>query len=216
MKQISLTYINKTYSSLGRVKFSNYKNNMRFLLVNSLKIIFIFFLVITTSIAKEEDGWILEDRDEYIMLSKNGEIIHGDKLRFAMYFDNCEKVHHLFSFLTTKNKSDIYQIEKRKLPITLNNTALTADVIYVGSVLNNQAHWVMFELGRYETREYLTLLSGFIQENEQFEIVLADGLNFEAEEYFDITRNNWILKDFNSKFSEAYTLCKEKSTHSES
>ena len=58
----------------------------------------IFFLVITTSIAKEEDGWILEDRDEFIMLSKNGEIIHGDKLRFAMYFDNCEKVHHLFSF----------------------------------------------------------------------------------------------------------------------
>ena len=49
-----------------------------------------------------------------------------------------------------------------------------------------------------------------------FEIVLADGLNFQAEEYFDITRNNWILKDFNSKFSEAYTLCKEKSTHSES
>ena len=102
MKQISLTYINKTYSSLGRVKFSNYKNNMRFLLVYSLKIIFIFFLVITTSIAKEEDGWILEDRDEFIMLSKNGEIIHGDKLRFAMYFDNCEKVHHLFSFLTNK------------------------------------------------------------------------------------------------------------------
>jgi len=178
-----------------------------------LHIIAILILLIVHPHAKAEDnGWAIEQHSkEYIYLSKNGEVIYGDKLIFAMEYKNCEELHHMFSFLTTKAPNDIYQFENKKLPILLNGTELTAKVILIQPVLNNMAHWVMFKLGDYETQKYARLLAGFIKENEKYEITLADGFNFEAEKYFDIINNSWKLKNFTKNFKETYKRCKEKS-----
>ena len=88
--------------------------------------------------------------------------------------------------------------------------AIFGDYKIIQPVLNNRAFWVMFKLGDYETQKYAKLLSGFIDENEKYEIRLADGFNFEAEKYFDITQNSWILDNFSEKFAETYKRCKEK------
>ena len=64
---------------------------------------------------------------------------------------------------------------------------------------------------RYLSKEDAKLLSEFLEEeNEKYEIRLADGFNFEAEKYFDITQNSWVLDNFSEKFAETYKRCKEK------
>ena len=132
-------------------------------------IVFIILLIVHPHVRAEDGGWAIEEHSkDFIYLSKNGEVIHGDKLIFAMEYTNCDKLDHMFSFLTTKAPNDIHQFENKRLPILLNDTKLTAKVILILPVLNNRAFWVMFKLGDYETQKYARLLSGFIEENEKY------------------------------------------------
>mgnify|MGYP007000235188 len=54
------------------------------------------------------------------------------------------------------------------------------------------------------------LLNGFIEENDKYEISLTNGLHFEVNKYFDITKNKWNLSNFSEKFAEFFKRCKEK------
>ena len=66
------------------------------------------------------------------------------------------------------------------------------------------------DLENPRTKKYSKLLSGFLKENNRYEIALKDGLNYKVENYFDIYRNNWKLDNFPDKISETYERCKEK------
>ena len=187
----------------------------RFLIIVSAHLI-LFLLIIAYQAQASEDGWTINDDKDYIYLTKNGDVIYGDKLIFSMDYNDCDKLYHLFTFLTTKAPDDIHQFSNKKIPITLNDIELSAEVIYIQPILNNRAYWVMFELGEYETEKYVRLLSKFFKKNKRYEIALADGLNFEVEKYFDITRNSWRLDKFSEKFAETYKRCKEKTTHKDS
>ena len=170
----------------------------------------LFFIVFAYHAQAKEEGWSIHDFKDYTYLSRNGNVIHADRLSFAMEHENCNEVSHLFTFLTTKAPNDIHQFLNKRLPIKINNYPLTAQVIYINSVLNDQGYWVLFELGQYESAKYASLMTDFSSENKNYEIVINDGLNFVAKDYFDITYNNWTLAGFNKKFEEAFNLCKEK------
>jgi len=187
---------------------------MRFSSFIFLHVIALIILLIVHPHARgDDDGWAIVERSkDYINLTKNGEFIYGDRLIFSMKYKDCDKIYHLFTFLTTKAPDDIHQFANKKIPITLNDIELSAEVIYIQPILNNRAYWVMFELGEYETEKYVRLLSKFFKKNKRYEIALADGLNFEVEKYFDITRNSWRLDKFSEKFAETYKRCKEKTT----
>ena len=79
-----------------------------------------------------------------------------------------------------------------------------AEVTHIEKILDHRAHWVVFKLGSYNSKEYAKKLSGFIEENDKYEISLNDGLNFEVENYFDIRKNNWKLDYFTENFKEFY------------
>ena len=187
----------------------------RFFIFVSLHLL-LFLIVIAYQAQASEDGWTINDDKDYIYLTKNGDVIYGDKLIFSMDYNDCDKLYHLFTFLTTKAPDDVQQFANKRIPITLNDMEFSAEVIHIQPILNNRAYWVMFALGEYETEKYVKLLSGFIKEHKRYEIVLADGLNFEVEKYFDITRNSWRLDKFSDKFAETYKRCKEKTTHKDS
>ncbi len=184
---------------------------MRLSLFFFLHLIVLIILLIIHPHARANDGWIIADGDkDYIYLTKNGEYIYGDRLIFSLNYKNCNKIYQLFTFLTTKGDSNIYQFENKKIPITLNDTEFHAEVIHIEKILDHKAHWVVFELGGYETQKYAQLLSGFIKKYEKYEISLTNGLNFEVKKYFDITKNKWNLTNFSEKFEEFYNRCKEK------
>ena len=144
----------------------------------------LFFIVFAYHAQAKEDGWSVHDFKDYTYLSRNGNVIHADRLSFAMEHENCNEVSHLFTFLTTKAPNDIHQFLNKRLPIKINNYPLTAQVIYINSVLNDQGYWVLFELGQYESAKYASLMTDFSSENKSYEIVINDGLNFVAKDYF--------------------------------
>ena len=170
----------------------------------------LFLIVFAYQAQANEEGWSVHDFKDYTYLSKNGNVLHADRLSFAMEHENCNEVSHLFTFLTTKAPNDIHQFANKRLPIKINNFPLTAKVIYINPVLNNQGYWILFELGQYESTKYASLMNNFSQENKKYEIEINNGLNFVAKDYFDITHNNWTLAGFNKKFEEAFKLCNEK------
>jgi len=178
---------------------------------------FIILLIVHPHARAQDDGWSIVEKDtDFIYLTKNGEFIYGDRLIFSMSYKDCDTIYHLFTFLTTKAKSNIRQLENQKIPITLNNHDLSAEVVHIQTILNDRAFWVVFKLGNYETKKYIKLLKGFVQENDRYEITLADGINFQVEKHFDITRNSWLLDKLPEKFDETYRRCKEKTTHKDS
>jgi hypothetical protein len=180
-------------------------------------IVLIILLIVHPHVRAEDDGWAIEEHSkEYIYLTKRGEVVHGDKLIFSMEYKDCDTIFHLFTVLTTRAPEDIIQFENQKVPIDLNGHDLTAKVIYIQPVLKNKANWLVFELGEYETIKYSNLLSGFLKENDGYEITLKDGINYKVENYFDIYRNNWKLNNFSEKISETYKRCKQKTTVKES
>ena len=74
----------------------------RFLIIVSAHLI-LFLLIIAYQVQASEDGWtIVEGNKDYIYLTKNGDVIYGDKLIFSMDYNDCDKLQHLFTFLTTK------------------------------------------------------------------------------------------------------------------
>ena len=180
-------------------------------------IVFIILLIVHPHVRAEDNGWAIEEHSkEYIYLTKRGEVVHGDKLIFSMEYKDCDTIFHLFTVLTTRAPEDIIQFENQKVPIDLNGNDLTAKVIYIQPVLKNKANWLVFELGEFETIKYSNLLSGFLKENDGYEITLKDGINYKVENYFDIYRNNWKLNNFSEKISETYKRCKQKTTVKES
>ena len=185
------------------------------LLIVSLHL-FLFLVLFAYHAQAEEDGWSLHNFKNYTYLSRNGNVIHVDRLSFAMEHENCNEVSHLFTFLTTKAPNDIHQFQNKRLPIKLNDYPITAEVIYINPILNDQGYWILFELGQYESLKYASLISNFFSENKHYKIEINDGLNFVAKDYFDITYNNWSLAGFSKKFEEAFKLCKEKGITSNS
>ena len=65
----------------------------------------LFFIVFAYHAQAKEDGWSVHDFKDYTYLSRNGNVIHADRLSFAMEHENCHEVSHLFTFLTTKKDS---------------------------------------------------------------------------------------------------------------
>ena len=108
---------------------------------------------------------------------------------------------------------DIHQLLDRNIPIKLNGEVeLTAKVVLVKPFL--MGYRVAFSLGEFPVKEYTHFLHEFYQEEKKYEIEIVDGLNFEAEKYFDITANNWKLDNLIPKMLEANKVCKEISNSS--
>ena len=69
----------------------------RFFIFISLHLL-LFLIVIAYQAQASEDGWTINDYKDYTYLSKHGNVIHADRLSFAMKHENCDQVLHLFTF----------------------------------------------------------------------------------------------------------------------
>ena len=134
---------------------------------------FVILLIVHPHARAQDDGWAIIEKDkDFIYMSKNGEFIHGDRIVLSLNYKDCDTVYHLFTFLTTKGDANIYQFENQNIPIKINNFDFFAEVTHIEKILDHRAHWVVFKLGSYNSKEYAQKLSGFIEENERYELSL--------------------------------------------
>ena len=183
----------------------------RFFIFISLHL-FLFLLVIAYQAQADDEKWSIDDFGSYVVASVHGEVVWGDKLRFALMKKNCDYVNVLFSFLTYKN-SKVPELQGRKVPIRINgsDTLNVADVLLVKPAFSNMAFFVMFAAPEYYPLNKFT--EGIMKDYKKdkvFSIMLAKSDDFDPEEYFDLFYNNWKIDKLPEKITEAYYMCTGK------
>jgi hypothetical protein len=167
------------------------------------------FLSVTHSFAKE-DEWQIDDFDSFIVASVPGEVVHGDKLRFALKKESCDKLNILFSFLTYKNPKEIKRLEGMTIPIKINQEEIlgAAEIVLVQPAFNNMAYFVMLSAPKtYDLFDFSKSLMREYNSDNKFSIELVNGDDFRVKKYFDISLNKWNLDMYPEKINETYERC---------
>ena len=113
-------------------------------------------------------------------------------------------VQHVFTFYTYEKPKDISQLNGQKIPIQINDVSgYEIKVFMVRPFLMGYQVW--FSLGTWP----VDTLASSLKEFDRFEIKILNGYGFKAEKYFDITVNNWELKDAGDAFQKMKKDCLE-------
>ena len=178
-----------------------------------MRIFYILILILCWSIlilgpinARADDKWDFAKLDGFSYGALAGEVTHGDKLRFIMIKDHCDTVQHVFTFYTYQKPDDITQLKGQKIPIQINDVSgFKVEAFMVRPFLMGYQVW--FSLGSHTVDK----LSSALKELDRYEIKIVDGYGFKAKKYFDITVNNWELKDLGDAFQRIKSNCIELS-----
>ena len=167
----------------------------------------LFFIVFAYQ-AQAEEEWTIDTFKDLTYARVYGEVTHGDSLNFFISRnDDCLKVYNNFTFYTYEKPGDIKQLVDKNIPIKLNGTDLTANVMSVSPFL--MGYRVSFSLGTFPIRDYIYFLKEFYDEFQKYEIEIVDGIDFKAAKYFDVRVNNWKLDNLVPSVLEAHKRCKE-------
>ena len=169
-----------------------------------------FFLILFSSIhpnAYTHDDWEVARYEDQSYAIVSGEIQYSDKFSFVLSPDEqCEEVSSMFSFFTWNNPGDFDQLIGRRVPIKLNDIETTAEVL--STFPYKEGIKVVFYFGTFPLKEYIYTMYKYYESEGIYQIQIVDGLNFNANKYFDITENNWKFNKLISSVYEAYEICK--------
>ena len=173
--------------------------------------LFLFLVLFAYHAQAEEDLWYVEEFDTFVVTAKNGEVTHGDKLRFFMNKGDCERMGILFSFTTLKKNENIKNLQDKTLPIKINGHAIddAAKVVLVQNLFRDMNIVMMQAPGLKSVKDMISAMMAWYEDKNFFGIELVSKPGFDPSDYFDIIDNNWKLDDLPEKITEAQGLCLE-------
>ena len=173
--------------------------------------LFLFLVLFEYHAQAEEDLWYVEEFDTFVVTAKNGEVTHGDKLRFFMNKGDCERMGILFSFTTLKKNENIKNLQDKTLPIKINGHAIddAAKVVLVQNLFRDMNIVMMQAPGLKSVKDMISAMMAWYEDKNFFGIELVSKPGFDPSDYFDIIDNNWKLDDLPEKITEAQGLCLE-------
>ena len=180
----------------------------RFFLLFFLHILAISLILITHPKA-EESEWYVKEFGNYIITGVNGEVSHGDRLRFAIKKNDCERMSILFSFSTTKRPLEVKKLQDERIPIRFNDreAIAVAEIIAINTLGEFMSIVMMQAPGFKNIREMVGALMIMYRVDKNFSIELINEDGFKADYYFDILKNNWKLDLLPYKIKQAQNMC---------
>ena len=171
--------------------------------------LFLFLVLFAYHAQAEEDLWYVEEFDTFVVTAKNGEVTHGDKLRFFMNKGDCSRMGILFSFTTMKNHKNIQSLQDKTLPIKINGHQVddAAKVILVQNLFRDMNIVLMQAPGLKSVKDMISAMMAWYEDKNFFGIELVSEPGFDPQDYFDITDNNWKLDHLPEKIIQAQRLC---------
>ena len=169
----------------------------------------LFFLVFAYQAQAEEGNWRVEEFSDFVVTAKNGEVIHGDKLRFLIKKKDCSRMSILFSFSTSVENANIKKLQDVRIPIEINGHRINdaAKVILVQTLFKSMNIVIMQAPGLKHIESMISSMMAWYESENYFGIKLVSGPDFNPNDYFDILRNNWKLDGLPQKIAEAKSLC---------
>jgi hypothetical protein len=147
------------------------------------------------------DEWQIEKLNNRIIISKNGEVTHGDKLRFFLTKDFCDEVQEVFTFYTTTNHKKINNLKRKVLTVKMNEYLMESEVMFVLPFLLGHSVW--FDMGRYKVDEHIN----FFKDISSYDLNIINGKDYIATDFFDIPNNYWNMENFKNKLKEGQKTC---------
>ena len=171
--------------------------------------LFLFLVLFAYHAQAEEDLWYVEEFDTFVVTAKNGEVTHGDKLRFFMNKGDCSRMGILFSFTTMKNHKNIQSLQDKTLPIKINGHSIddAAKVVLVQNLFRDMNIVMMQAPGLKSVKDMISAMMAWYEDKNFFGIELVSEPGFDPQDYFDITDNNWKLDHLPEKIIQAQRLC---------
>jgi uncharacterized protein YneR len=171
--------------------------------------LFLFLVLFAYHVQADEDQWYVEEFDTFVVTAKNGEVTHGDKLRFFMNKGDCSRMGILFSFTTMKNHKNIQSLQDKTLPIKINGHQVddAAKVILVQNLFQDMNIVMMQAPGLKSVKDMINAMMAWYEDKNFFGIELVSEPGFDPQDYFDITDNNWKLDHLPEKIIQAQRLC---------
>ena len=168
----------------------------------NINFIIIFCLIsISFSQSSHSDDWTIEKLNNRIIVSKNGEITHGDNLRFFITKDYCDELQEVFTFYTTNNHTEINDLKGKLLTVRINQNEIKSEVMFVLPFLLGHSAW--FNMGRYKIDDHIK----FFQNTPFYEVKILNEGSFIATDYFDIPHNHWNIKDLKTNLKKGQKEC---------
>ena len=180
----------------------------RFLVFISLHL-FLFLLIIAYQAQANEDEWNVITSDEFIVTTKPGEIIWGDKLSLVIRKNDCTRMNIVFSFSTKKENENIKNLQNKLIPIKINGHQedLEVEVIMVQPMFGYMNLVLMQAPGLKNIEKMISSMMAWYNSDNFFGITLVGNQGFDPDEYFDIKDNNWKLDGLPEKITEAQSIC---------
>ena len=171
--------------------------------------LFLFLVLFAYHVQADEDQWYVEEFDTFVVTAKNGEVTHGDKLRFFMNKGDCSRMGILFSFTTMKNHKNIQSLQDKTLPIKINGHSIddAAKVVLVQNLFRDMNIVMMQAPGLKSVKDMINAMMAWYEDKNFFGIELVSEPGFDPQDYFDITDNNWKLDHLPEKIIQAQRLC---------
>ena len=161
-----------------------------------------FLILISFSKIAFSDDWVVEKFNDKIIVSKNGEITHGDNLRFFIAKDYCDEVQETFTFYTTSNHININDLAGKMLNVKMNDYEAQSEVKFIFPFL--LGHIVWFDMGRYKINDHID----FFKNTKLYELRILNTESFFAEDYFDIPNNHWNIAELKKNLERGREECK--------
>ncbi len=175
--------------------------------LNTIKIIqttFLLTVLLLSVLPVKADDWEIREGENYISLSKNGEIQHGNKIYYNFDKQNGCKFNVFFFIYTMQDiqspLSEIY--EDKSIDLNFGGSPLPA-------LLNYSTEFGLGQIaGIYVTREvplsqyFIDVTEDMLQDNLMIMQITGEHL-----QYFDIPKEQWDFTNIKNYLNQAHSLC---------
>ena len=191
--------------------------------------IVIFFIFISQAITKEteksitnknsfieeriDDTWTIEEGmmgASELLISINGKIIHGDRLRYRL-MDDCETINVLTQFSTIKKNPKTERISQLYISAKYIDEDIQVIVPFVNKMpwkeiadvdLEMWVFWV--DLGWYK----IDNIKEYHKNIDEITLSIKHDALFKADDYLDNKSNSWSTNGMNEAIDRAVNICK--------
>lgn len=164
--------------------------------------ILLFFVVLSLPLAAQEE-WLInvDDDGTKVWVERNGQVTHGDKLRYLFAKDGCDVIQEIFTFYTMANNENIKSLKGRVLGLMINDHQVGAEVMFALPFLSGHSVW--FNLGHYYVDDHIA----YWHDTKLYEVKIVDNENFKANDYFDVRVNAWSMANFTETLRVGQKKC---------
>lgn len=199
-------------------------------------VIVIFFILVSQAISKEkkkaiinknsfveeriDDIWTIEEGmmgASELLISINGNIIHGDRMRYRL-MEDCETINVLTQFSTMKKNPKTERISQLYISAKYIDEDIQVIVPFVNKMpwkeiadvgIEMWVFWV--DLGWYT----IDKIKEYHKNIDEITLSIKHDALFKADNYLDNKSNSWSTNGMNEAIDRAVNICKLRKTEND-